>query len=387
MTPPKDQGTASDTHTVILDFPSGAFTLNKFSVQPPDWDPDHHAALVSNALASYFATNDIKYIVQTINYADLSKDPALQPTRFWLNQTITNNRNNILQMLIDTTSTVEHATTITLSEPIPYDPKNPVLNISDYTVSLMVSTELMFEHIFVSSFNKGGTNLKVEAVKPPQDFKTWSAKVTQGSAVGNANFQNPYDIQGRKTELRISASNNDITWDLTGMTFKPTETAGIWLHHQNGEHDKVPATGGTEIKFQYRQYVEGHSVPTGGGGTVWIPGYWPDEWKDSSAKAWITMDAYYPLEVTGEGRQQLVKFSTVEPKVIFQDNSAVQLPDPLPRRYHQAEIDGDLGGVGAGHAEELHETDHVHSHLRLRSGNPAVPRRPVDHDERGGCTG
>jgi hypothetical protein len=75
VTPPSGQGTKDDTRTVVLDFPTGAFTLNNFAVDPPNWDPDHHATEISNALANYFATNDIKYQVQTINLANGTRTP------------------------------------------------------------------------------------------------------------------------------------------------------------------------------------------------------------------------------------------------------------------------------------------------------------------------
>lgn len=311
VTPPVGQGSSSETHTVILDFPSGAFTLNQFVVNPPNWDPSHHATAISNALANFYATHDIKYQVQTINYTNLSKDPALSPTKFVLNAVTTNAGNNILQMLIATTGDIQHAHTITLNEPIPYDPANPVPGVSDFMVSLMVGTKLMFGHIFVDSFNQGGTNITVAAVDPGKDFEAWSAKITAGSATGPASFSNPYDIDGTKTNFRISAAGDNITWSLVDLTFQRSPSAGVALGYTNGSADTSPPTGGTSVGFQYQQWVPPYSD-----GRNYRPGYWTD-WQDASAMAYLTMSGNYPLQVTGSGRAQEVGFATVDPAITF----------------------------------------------------------------------
>ena len=320
VTPPSGQGSSSETHTVVLDFPAGAFTLNQFEVDPPNWDPNHHAAVISNALASYYATNDIKYQVQTINYTNLNQDVALQPSKFVLNALTTNAGNNILQILIATTGDVQHAHTITLNEPIPYDPSNPIPGVSDFTVSLMISTKLMFDHIFVSSFNQGGTNLQVKAIDPGKDFEAWSAQVSQGSATGAVTFANPYTIRGTQTNFRISSSGDSLSWDLTGLKFERSPAAGIVMNYTNGSAS--PPTGGTNVNFQYQQYFP--PVCSRGGCSS---GHWGG-WNDSSATAYITMTGAYPLEVTGSGADQLVKFSSVEPTVEFSKSSDLKPTGP-----------------------------------------------------------
>ena len=318
VTPPPQSGASSETHTVILDFPSGAFTLNHFAVDPPTWNPDGSAAEVSNALASYFATNDIQYQVQTINYTNLSNDVALQPTQFMLNAMTTNSGNNILQMLIATTGQVQNAHTLILNEPIPYDPSNPISGVSNFMVSLMISTELTFQHIFVNSFNQGGTNLQVEAVDPGVDFKAWSAQISQGGATGTATFNNPYTVDSTQIKYRISASGNTLTWSMVGMTFDPTPSAGIAMAYSNGTATTSPPTGGTSVSFQYQQWI-----PPTSDGKVYVPGYWGN-WQDASAMAYITMNATYPLQVTGSGSQQTVGFSTEQPTVTFSKASDLQ---------------------------------------------------------------
>ncbi|MFT7009214.1 MAG: hypothetical protein ACJAXJ_003762 [Colwellia sp.] len=307
--PPAGQGTIDDTHTVFLDFPTGAFTLNHFEVDPPNWDPSHHATNISNSLANYFATHDIKYQVQTINYKNLSQDVALKPTAFMLNATTTNSGNNVLQILIATTGDIQHANTIQLNEPVPYDPSNPIPGVSDFNVSLMISTKIMFNNIFVDSFNQSGTDIQVEAIDPGKDFEAWSAKITTGNAKATAQFKNHYDVSGIKVKYRISASSNSLDWPLDGLTFTRSEDAGLLLNYTNGTAN--PISGGRVVNFQYQQYISGQTI-----GGAYIPGQW-GSWQDSSATAYITMTGSYPLEVSGSGAAQLVKFTTTEPIVDF----------------------------------------------------------------------
>ncbi|MFK2891574.1 hypothetical protein ISS98_10615 [Dyella flagellata] len=320
VTPPPGQGSSSQTHTVILDFPQGAFTLSQFEVDPPNWDPDHHAIQISNALANYYATNEIKYQVQTINYSNLSNDPALQPSKFVLNATTTNAGNNILQILIATTGDIQHAHTLTLNEPIAYDPSNPIPGQSDFSVSLMISTRLMFEHIFVTSFNQGGTNLQVEAVDPGKDFQSWSARIKQGSATGTVNFQNPYTIRGTDTNFRMSASGNALTWDLTNSKFERSPATGVVMNYTNGTAS--PPSGGTNVNFQYQRY----NPPVCAEGAC-SPGFWGD-WQDSSATAYVTMTGAYPLQVTGSGAAQVVQFANIQPEVKFEQSSDLKPTGP-----------------------------------------------------------
>lgn len=294
-----------NTHTVVVDFPKGAFVLNKFEVDPPKWDPGHHASEISTALADFFATHEVEYRVQTIDYSNLAKDKDLTPSQFVLNAANTNAGNNVLQILIVTSGSVQHAHTITLNEPVAYDPANPVAGVSAFSTSLMIGTKLMFAHIFVDSFNRGGTNIQVEGVDSGKNFEAWSAKITQGSATGTVNFKNPYYPGGTKTEFRISASSNDLSWSLEGLTFKRTRGGGLDLHYSNGDAS-VP-TGGRKVDFEYRQWIQP-------GGRFHPPPYWSD-WYGASAIAYVTLTGNYPLEVTGDGTDQLVKFSTDVPKV------------------------------------------------------------------------
>jgi hypothetical protein len=314
VVPPPGQGTKDDTLTVTLDFPSGSFLLRNVTVQPPNWDPKPDATQISAAIANYYAQNEIKFIVQTINTKDLASDTELTPTKFVINCMNTNAGNNVLQLLMVTTSKPPNQRTLTLNEPVAYDPAGPVPGSSDFMISLMISSQLTFQHVFVDSFNQGGTGFQVVAIQPQHDYEAWSAKISQGIVVAPVNWKNPYQVNGHDTNFRISSTTNNLTWDISGLTFQRTQTDGIALAYSNGTAN--PPTGGTNVNFEYQQYLYDPGVPP------YTPGrwYWTN-WRGASATAYVTMAGVYPLQVTNVGSNQLIGFSTTNPTVTVDKSS------------------------------------------------------------------
>lgn len=312
--PPAGQGSKDDTLTVTLDFPNGSFVLRNIHVEPDNWDPTHESTSISEAIANYYANNEIKFDIQTINTKDLASDVDLTPTRFKLHALNTQGGNNVLQVLMMTTGTDDpKGNSLLLSEPVAYDPLAPLPGVSDFMISLMISPRLTFQHIFVDSFNRGSTNFRVTAVKPPTNYEAWSAKISSGTVTAPVPFKSDYTVDGTKTQFRISASSNDLVWDLSGLTFKPTETQGIALEYSNGTAN--PPSGGTNVDFQYRQY---RYAPGG----EFSPGHWYwTGWQSASATAYVTMKGHYPLEVINQGENQEVKFSTTAPDITIDKSS------------------------------------------------------------------
>ncbi|WP_413207811.1 hypothetical protein [Rhodospirillum sp. A1_3_36] len=324
VAPPDDQGNAEDTLTVTLDFPSGSFVLKDITVEPKNWDPSGDASRISNAIANYYSQNEIRFDVQTINTTDLAADKALTPTQFVLHGLTTQAGNNVLQLLIATSGKPQSSQSLTLTEPVAYNPAGPVAGISDFMVSLMISSQLTFQHVFVNSFNRGSTNFMVDAVAPGTNYQAWSARMKTGMVTAPVPFKDSYQVNGTKTEFRISASSNDLSWDISGLTYTRTATEGVALYYSNGEATGADGpTGGTNVDFQYRQYLysPGMSMPGGG----YIPGryYWT-EWQDASAMAYVTMNGTYPLEVFDQGGDQLIKFSTTNPEVKVDKSSELK---------------------------------------------------------------
>ena len=315
VAPPPKQGTKDDTLSVTLDFPSGSFLLRNVTVQPPNWDPNPNATQISAAIADYYAQNEIKFIVHAINTKDLASDAALTPTKFVINCMNTNAGNNVLQLLMATTGQPQNIHSLALYEPVAYDPAGPVAGSSDFMVSLMISPALTFQHVFVDSFNKGNTNFLVEAVAPANDFQAWSARIKSGSVTAPVQFKDSYDVDGDKTQFRISEQNNNLTWDLTNLQFLRTQTDGIALAYTNSPN-------GTPVTFEYRQYLHDPGNPP------YSPpsDYWTN-WRGASAQAYVTMDGVYPLAVFKTGTNddprlnQDIKFTTTNPTIAIDKSS------------------------------------------------------------------
>jgi len=310
--PPSGQGDKDDTLTVTLDFPTGSFVLRNIHVNPPNWDPSPYATQISEAIANYYAQNEIKFNVQTINTKDLASDKELTPTKFVLHALNTNAGNNVLQLLMATTGKIQNLQSLALTEPVAYDPAGPVPGSSDFMVSLMISSQLTFQHIFVDSFNRGSTNFIVEAIAPEKDYEAWSAKMSSGTVNAPVPFKDSYQVDGTKTQFRISAQSNNLNWNIAGLKFARTQTDGIALKYANGTAN--PPTGGTNVNFEYRQYVY-YSTGRGGGYYAWT------SWQGASATAYVNMEGTYPLEVTNQGTNQEVKFSTTNPTVTVDKSS------------------------------------------------------------------
>ncbi len=311
--PPPGQGDKDKTLTVTLDFPTGSFVLRNIHVNPPNWDPAPNATQISAAIADYYAQNEIRFDVQTINTTNLASDADLTPTKFVLHAMNTNAGNNVLQMLMATTGKVQNLQSLALTEPVAYDPAGPVAGSSDFMISLMISSELTFKHIFADSFNRGSTNFEVEAIAPAKDFEAWSAKMSKGTVTAPVPFADSYDVDGTTTEFRISAQSNDLVWDLSGLTFERTQTDGIALAYTNGTAN--PPSGGTSVSFQYRQYVYAQGGPESPGHYYWT------NWQTASATVYVTMDGTYPLEVFDSGTNQVVRFATTNPSVTVDKSS------------------------------------------------------------------
>ena len=311
--PPSGQGTKDDTLTVMLDFPTGSFVLRNIHVDPPNWDPSPYATQISDAIANYYAQNEIKFQVQTINTKDLASDKELTPTKFVLHAMNTNAGNNVLQMLMATTGKVQNIQSLALTEPVAYNPAAPVPGSSDLMISLMISPELTFKHVFVDSFNRGSTNFVVAAVPPAQDFQAWSAKMTSGTVVAPVPFKPEYDVDGTKTHFRIKDGSNDLAWDISGLTFTRTETEGIALLYSNGTAN--PPKGGTNVEFEYQQYLYAPGIDNN-------PGYWYwSNWTKASAMAYVNMAGTYPLQVSNQQENQVIGFSTTNPTVTVDKSS------------------------------------------------------------------
>ncbi|GFN31702.1 hypothetical protein [Paenibacillus xylaniclasticus] len=270
------------TYTIVLDFRKGSFTAQQLKVNTNN-------AMLNQQLSNYFQTTEILYQINTLDLNNITTLPSLTPTSFKLNVLTTNSKRNVLQVFITTNGTQQDNLTINVNEPIP----------EAYDCSLMVNTRIMFRDIFVQSFNKGSTNITVAAVDPKQDFKAWSATATGGTVVGTVDFGDD------SKSYRMNPSNNNINWDITGLTFSPNKMNGISLNYSKQ----------LKIDFQHRNY---HYTQYGG--------YW-GSWNDHSVNVTFTMTGYYPIKVGGSGKLQTIQIDSEPPSVDI-DNSSLKPTGP-----------------------------------------------------------
>lgn len=268
-------GNADDAHTVVLDFSKSSFVADSLNI-----DTDN--ALLNLQLSNWFQSNPIQYQINTVVFSDATTLPSLQPSKFKLNVLTTNSQKNVLQVFITTSGQQQSNLTINVNEPIP----------DGFHNSLMINTKIMFQDVFVKSFNKGSTNLQVASVDPGNDYTTWSAQVTSGTVSGEAKFNNT-----SSDETRISESSNVLTWPLSGLTFKPTAEDGIQLSY----------TAHQTVNFQHRSYTCSSSQY--GTYCSW------SSWQDYSVDVDVGLTGSYPLQVSNVNGQQQVQIASTPPTV------------------------------------------------------------------------
>lgn len=279
-----DKNGNKNTKSVILDFTKGSFIAQNLNVSVNNTQ-------LREELTTYFTESDIRYIVNTLDLTDIVTLDAMMPQSFKLNVLYTNSKKNILQMFITTNGTAQSNLTINVNEPIP----------DSYDCSLMVNTKIMFNDIFVQSFNNGKTNITVKADDPGEDFKPWQAEVATGSVVGNVDFGDDKD------QYRMGPSGDSINWDISGMTFSRDKINGIALNYSKLD----------SIAFQYR-YI-----------TYTQYSYTPiySDWEDHSVDVTFSLTGYYPITVSGKGKDQTIQIASTPPSVNV-DNSSLKPTGP-----------------------------------------------------------
>jgi hypothetical protein len=270
----------STTHSVVLDFADGSFVAKNLTVNTDD-------AQLNLELTDWFVTHEIQYIINTIDFSDITTLPALQPSKFMLNVLTTNadggsSPRNILQQFVTTSGVQQSNLTINVNQPIP--------DGSD--CSLMINTKIMFEDIFVESFNKGSTNIMVAAIDPGTDFTAWSAQVSSGTVTGSVNFANDGD-----TQYRINSSGNTVVWDISGLQFLRTQQMAVQLNYTTTKN----------------QYFEARQQSCGQYGCSW------SDWDGHSVDVNVVMTGAYPIAIQNSGafagKNQTIQLQSSPPTV------------------------------------------------------------------------
>lgn len=159
------QGVVNATsHSLILDFAAGAFTLNNLTVSGVN-----NADIVSQ-IKNWYATNDIKYILASLDFQNLAGQPALTPTSFQFNVVTTNAGNTVVQLLITTNGSQPSSSTINVNEPIP--------TADGLTCSLMVSSRILYNDILVAGFNQPSSSFNLVPLGPGGSGQIWRATIS-----------------------------------------------------------------------------------------------------------------------------------------------------------------------------------------------------------------
>jgi len=276
--PDGSKGNKDDAHTVILDFSKGSFNAENLDI-----DTDN--AQLNLQLQNWFVNNPISYQINTVVYNKASTLVALQPTKFKLNVLTTNSNKNILQVFITTSGKQQNNLTINVNEPIP----------DGFDNSLMINTKIMFQDIFVKSFNKAKTNLQVESIDPKNDYTAWAAKVSTGTVSGTVDW-GKHNTNSRQYQIHDNGNNN-ITWPLVGLTFNPTVENGVALTYDQAQN----------VPFQSRSY----NCYSSQGGTYCS---W-SSWSKYNVDVTVKLSGYYPLTVHNTGVKQEIQIANTPPKV------------------------------------------------------------------------
>ena len=139
------------THTVVLDFANGAFTVRNVTLQGVS------SQELSDQIKSWFATHGVKYQVASLDFSGGASIPSLTPTQFKFNVLKTNSGNIIVQILITTNGTPARGNPIVL-EPVP--------TASGYSCTLMIGSRIVFTDILCAGFNGAGKPFRVYPQSP-----------------------------------------------------------------------------------------------------------------------------------------------------------------------------------------------------------------------------
>ena len=82
----------ANTNSLVLDFAKGTFVLNQLTVTGVP------STTIADQLRGWFATNNIRYIIASLNLQNVSGQPALTPSSFQFNVATTNSGNTVVQL-------------------------------------------------------------------------------------------------------------------------------------------------------------------------------------------------------------------------------------------------------------------------------------------------
>jgi len=137
---------APGTQSLVLDFAKGAFVLNQLTVTGVT------ANDLVDQIKDFFAGNEIRFELASLDLQNLTGLPSLTPTSFRFNVLTTNSGNTIVQLLITTNGQPPQSSVINVNEPVP--------TADGLTCSLMINSRILYRDILAGGFRGDGFSLQ-----------------------------------------------------------------------------------------------------------------------------------------------------------------------------------------------------------------------------------
>ncbi|BBB70211.1 hypothetical protein UNDYM_5958 (plasmid) [Undibacterium sp. YM2] len=273
-----------DVLRVELNMLQGAFSIGNIRLS------DATKVEFNKAVQAYFTQNPVVYLINQLDLTEIPTLPALKPSNFLFKPLQTASGNQMLQLYIMTGGrdllNYSLASLNNVPEPLP----------QGQNTSMIVSSQLVFRDILPQSLRNNGWTLQGQ--NPGSSAKAWTATFTSASVTATVdlsplNHSSSVSGQGGGSTTRYTYSipgGNDIAWSLNGTTLK-VQSNGQLVY------------GGTQN--QVMNYKE-HSS------TTFYPCFFnctSTSDRDLSTEVSLNVQAFMPLSVGGDGRNQKINIA------------------------------------------------------------------------------
>jgi hypothetical protein len=193
----------AQTHTILLDFANGAFTVGNLVIQGVS------SQQLADQIRSWFATNPVQYQLASFDTAAGGSIPSLTPTQLQLHVFQTNFGNMIVQVLITTDGTPASGFPLVV-EPVP--------TADGYTCTLMVNSRIVFTDLLCGGFNAAGKPFQLHP-QLPSASEGYSAYIAP-----EMNFSGSFSYGD-------CCDRTTVTYNIyLGGTYTGTATSGFYLY-------------------------------------------------------------------------------------------------------------------------------------------------------------
>ncbi|HEU5003438.1 MAG TPA: hypothetical protein VFW71_11760 [Actinomycetota bacterium] len=284
-------GTAGghDVIEVTLDLQTGAFDVNRIEMDPVE------KVDFSRAVAAYFATNPVKFLINRLDLTQVPTIEALRPNAFQFKKLTTPSSAKMLQLFIQTggRSLLDYSQTFLngVPEPIPQGEE----------CSLMLRSGLLFSSVIPGSLRKG--NWVAAGDDPGNPAKAWTGRFSTANVVGKVDMSKlNHSVSsgggrggGSFTDYTYwIPGGNDVTWSLEGTKL---------IARPDG---RINLTGSRSNTMKYTQKACTTVYPC-------LFSCTSCRESDMSTQVDINVNGQLVVDVGGAGREQTIKMRVVNP--------------------------------------------------------------------------